>query len=387
MAFKRAIIALGVAIALFFCGFATGFAWQARLLATVLLIASIAMWLVAINWRMAVSPTQPLESPAAPDDEAERLILRTLLDQGPTPLLALEGSDSARALNRAARILFATDDQILPVPVELFNPSIDRFRYDDRAWRIDRITTQSGGRTQAVLSLVEFQAEERIAEARATRELTQIFGHEIMNGLAPIVSLAESALATLDHPMRQKSLLPEILAMLAKRAEALQRFTDAYRLLARLPEPLPSRFKGAELFEDLVQLFNSHWSSQVSLKVEFVCDDHIFADRDQLTQALWALLQNAAEAALADSGDCTVQLKMQSNENGASFIISDSGAGVPDAEYERIFRFLHTTKQAGTGVGLSISRQIARAHGGDVKLLLLKPATFSFELPHLGHRI
>ena len=103
-----------------------------------------------------------------------------------------------------------------------------------RRFRIDRVETAGG----ALAALIDIDAEERTAEARATADMIQVFGHEMLNGLAPIVSLAESGLAAIQSPHGREELLPEILGTLARRAEGLLRFTDSYRTMARLPDPV-----------------------------------------------------------------------------------------------------------------------------------------------------
>lgn len=311
--------------------------------------------------------------------------LRLLLDQLPTPLVGIQ-SDGARALNRAARALFATQDHIAPVPDPLLSPAASRLAHAGRHWRIDRVEASGTTGARTILALIDIEAEERTGEARAAAEMIQVMGHEVLNGLAPIASLAESGLAAWQQSEAQRALLmPDILATLARRAESLQRFTEAYRTLARLPEPTRAPIAMDDFMGDLTLLFAGRWRSGITLRVEPGPDGASFmADRDQLTQAVWALLQNAAEAALDGQQTPWVGFDITCEKDRILILVSDSGKGVASAERGKIFHPFHTTKPNGTGIGLSLSRHIARGHRGDLYLRETLPTTFVVALPQDG---
>jgi signal transduction histidine kinase len=232
-----------------------------------------------------------------------------------------------------------------------------------------------------VVTLIDIEQEERAAEARATAEMIQILGHELLNGLAPIVSLADSGLAAIDKPMPDTPLLREILGTLTRQAEGLQRFVEAYRVLARLPAPQLRLIPVAQLIEDLTRLFASRWP-QVAISVDVDGNSSWPMDRDQISQALGALVQNAAEAATADRGaGARVEIAVRQLDQGLAFEVRDNGNGIP-AELETIvFRPFHTTKPDGTGIGLSLVRQIAQAHGGTLLIHRSAYTVFSLLLP------
>jgi signal transduction histidine kinase len=194
--------------------------------------------------------------------------LRLLLDQMPTPLVGIEGK-SARALNRAARTLFAAQDRIAPVPPAMLAPTMARMIHAGRHWRIDRVEAGGTVGARTILALIDIEAEERSGEARAAAEMIHVMGHELLNGLAPIVSLAESGLAAWGQDeARRAQLMPEILATLARRAESLQRFTEAYRALARLPDPALADMVATAFLGDMALLFAGHWQGRVALRMQ-----------------------------------------------------------------------------------------------------------------------
>lgn len=349
-------------------------AWQNGMLGSMLGLGLGTGWLIgAIGWAAARTPLLP-PAPAPADMAPRGPPLHALFDQIPLPLLRIEGR-SARALNRAGRMLFATDDRLSSPPPALFEPQESRLRHEGRSWRIERV---EAGPERALAMLIDVEAERRTAEAHADSEMIDILGHELLNGLSPIVSLADSAVMAAE---RQDARLHGILATLARRIEGLERFTRAYRTLARLPDPVRNPFKVAELAVDLARLFEQRFGSGVALSMA-VPDGLIGrCDRDQMTQALWALLQNAAEAALG--GAVTPQVTLTAAMDGPSlrFAITDSGGGVAGPERARIFRPFHTTKPDGSGIGLTLARRIARAHGGDLTLLPVATTTFALAIP------
>lgn len=231
------------------------------------------------------------------------------------------------------------------------------------------------------MALIDVEAEERTAEARASAEMIQVLGHEMLNGLVPIVSLAECGIAAAEAREDDPNLLREILTTLARRAEGLRRFTEAYRELARLPPPMRQAVPIAELIDDLARLFASRWPDvRLSVFVEPGLSGEI--DRDQMNQALWALLQNAVEAIEQDSVQSgQVDLRARSDGDALIIEVSDNGVGVPPDRAQGIFRPFYTSKPSGSGIGLSLARQVVQAHGGTLILAHLSPATLRAEVP------
>jgi signal transduction histidine kinase len=359
------------------CGATGALAWQNGLWGLLTGAVLVAGWIHAHG---RLRDPRPLVATTA-GDSADPLALLPglLLDAAPTPMLVLEGG-SVRSLNRAARALFGSEDRVAPAPAALLDQGCTRLRQDGRSWRIDRVDMAGSGRPRTLLVLADIDRAERAAEAKVSAELIHVVGHELMNGLAPIVSLAESARAALDGGIgRDPALVAEIVGTLARRAESLQRFVSAYRALARLPDPVfgPVRLRG--FADDLARLFAGRWPG-VALAIDVPHDLVWSFDRDQLGQATWALLQNAAEAVTADGGT-QVWLRVRATEAGLSLEVSDDGGGVPAALSEGIFRPFHSSKPEGTGIGLSLARQVAMAHGGTLSLEPGERTVFRILLP------
>lgn len=373
MGYRRGLPAVASGVGLVGCGVAGTIAWGAGWWALLTGAVLGAIWLGTLHWWAVVRPRDI--APPAVDTRAEgdAMALRVLLDAAPTPLLAIEG-DAVRALNRAARGMFATDNRVLPAP-SLIDPAATRLLHEARTWRIDRVAMPDG---RSVVALIDIEQEERTAEARAAADLIQVLGHELMNGLAPIVSLAESGIAALERRDIDTDLLHEILGTLSRRAEGLQRFTEAYRALARLPAPTRRLVRLGEMADDLARLFGGRWPG-VALSVSTEAAEWAL-DRDQLCQALWALLQNAAEACVAMPLP-QVALRMQVADHDLRIEVADNGPGIPPDRAHHIFRPFHTTKPGGTGVGLTLARQIVLGHGGLLTLQQAPGTVFQMLLP------
>ena len=370
---RRAIGRLASGIMLVTTGAVLVVAWQNDWWATLFGTALCAAWIVAVDSWSALRDVATTAASPTTGVEPRPLPLRSLLDQVPVPLVRTDVA-GAHAINRAARTLFGTDDRILPPPPALLSQLSGRLRHEGRSWRVDAVDTAPGERLAV---LIDVDAEERAAEGRAGDEMIDILGHELLNGLSPIVSLADSAVTA---AARGDTTLPDILATLARRVEGLEGFTRAYRTLSRLPDPVVQPVPLDELIDDLARLFASRFGDTVALGSRVPPGRIVHVDRDQFTQALWALLQNGAEAALAGSPPRRVDLRVAAGL-GLAIRVADTGTGIAAPDRTRVFRPFFTTKPHGSGIGLSLARRIARAHGGDLHLLPTTPTTFEIAFP------
>ncbi|MFA5970343.1 MAG: HAMP domain-containing sensor histidine kinase [Sphingomonas sp.] len=377
---KRGLGVIATASGLVVAGAGAVWAWLHGFYGTLFFAALVSVWLIVLLWWESIQPRGPTAIQRAAEDDGERIILRTLLDQAPGALLEIEGG-CVHALNRAARMLFATDDLVLPAPPALLTGDTARLRHGGRDLRIDRAAVHGVGARRTLVALIDVEAEEHAAEARATRDLFRVLGHEVMNAMAPITSLAESALAVLEKPEQRDRLLPEILGTLSRRADGLRRFTEAYRQVARLPEPTSSPVPITDLFADLFRLFDAQWQGDATLVIADPGTAAASFDRDQMVQALVALLCNGVEAPRAVTAPRVVWLSATVTPDRLTFHVADDGLGVDPMQRASIFRPFFTTKADGNGIGLTAARQIAQSHGGDLSLRSDLPTMFDLSIP------
>ena len=399
-------LASALAPVLFF-GLGVGFslAWRHRLYANAAVAILALLWAaMAGRRRFAVLPVVSEVAPAegSLDEQAERLRLRMMLDQTPVPLV-LSGPDGAlRAVNRAARALFHADDLIVPGPSALVEAMAAELPGNRAVLRLPGPAAGEPERSYALQVglvggaagvsrlgvLTDIQSELQAAEATALRQLLQLLSHELMNSLTPVASLAESAHAILvEEGPGGVARAAEALEIILRRTRGLDGFVRGYRALARLPPPVLRPVPVATLLDDAAVLFRTRWKP---LGVELagpgpVPDVMVRCDAGQVTQALLNLLANAAEATLGGQTAAPrhVSLSASARGSGVEFLVADSGPGIPVGHEDDVFRPFFTTKADGDGIGLSLVRQIALAHGGTLQLVATdrsSGATFAFSL-------
>ncbi|HEU4960210.1 MAG TPA: ATP-binding protein [Sphingomonas sp.] len=374
-------------------GAAALFAAERRLWANVTLALLLALWLCAATAirarRDAQVPAAPALPPHLAEQAREQRRLTAYLNLSPAPLVTLDGDGRLYAVNRAARRLLGCEDRVpdppagladaiaAATPVRSASVRID-LDGEPRTFALATADLAGGGIGQRIAALVDIGAELRAAEASALRDLLQVLSHEIMNALTPIASLGRTA-ADLLAERADPALEParDAVETVARRAEGLQRFTTAYRDLARLPPPRLARVPLRPLTADLARMFAARWPG-VALTLDLArAPATVEADADQLHAALWALLQNAAEA-----GASAVALDAAATPTGVALTIADDGPGVPPENRDAIFRSFFSTKSEGNGVGLALVRQILHAHHGTAALLdTPRGAAFLLEWP------
>jgi two-component system nitrogen regulation sensor histidine kinase NtrY len=383
MGFERPRLWMLGPLCLFACGAGGVLALQAHLYACTLVLCLVGLWLAASSRHEAmIRPLRRAPFIGGQTTMPWRL-LNAALDQIPAPLLLVEASGVPKAANRAARVLFDTDDRLILPPKALLEALGAQLRDGRSTVQFD---IQSEMRTYAmsmidlidldgprrIAMLLDIQPEIRAAEAAALRDLMQVLSHEIMNALTPVASLAATAIDLLgDGTSASTANARDAVETLARRAGGLSRFVEAYRTLARLPPPTLKPTSVVSVLDEVAQLFRIRWTTMgVTLDVMKPSPDFVAnLDLDLLVHALTNLLSNAAYAALAGKGRApSVALGARLRDGGVSFTVTDSGPGVPISDRDRIFQPFFTTRANGTGVGLSFARQVALSHGGDLSL-------------------
>jgi two-component system nitrogen regulation sensor histidine kinase NtrY len=263
----------------------------------------------------------------------------------------------ARAFGHSARELGLSD------LLAAADQTIHSFDGPNR-WLLRKATFRQDGIPHTLLLLADVSRPLQEEEQAAWKRLIRVLGHELSNSLAPIKSIAGSLYARVDQMSGEEATVKDFrrgLGVVESRADSLHRFVQSYRLLAQLPPP---HFKSVQLgmLLERVVLLEQRLAVQLDAGPHVVID----ADPDQLEQMFINLLANAVDASLAN-GDETVRAAWRVVDTTAVVTIEDRGAGI--ANTENLFVPFYTTKPAGSGVGLALAQQIARAHGGEIRLL------------------
>jgi len=218
--------------------------------------------------------------------------------------------------------------------------------------------------------MTDISAEVRAAEATALRDLLRVLNHELMNALTPVASMSKSALDLLgDGTAKSRTMAVKALERVVARTENLSGFIDAYRSLSRLPPPVPRPVDVDAWAEAVSDSFVAQWREKgVVFALDTTQGLRAMVDEDQMRLCLDNLLNNAAEAAL-QKPDPRVRLRISGDHGTVTFAVDDSGGGIPADKAEQVFMPFYTTKATGTGVGLSLARQIVQGHGGELALM------------------
>jgi two-component system nitrogen regulation sensor histidine kinase NtrY len=280
--------------------------------------------------------------------------------------LKLLGLPHARCFGRSARelglefLLRAPDESTHSLDFNR-NSSVPSAR-----WLLRKAPFRQEGAPHMLLLLTDVSQALREEEQVAWKRLIRVLGHELSNSLAPIKSIAGSLLERVDQLHAENGSGDTVkdfrrgLGVVESRADALHRFVQSYRKLAQLPPPKPQPVVLSALL-DRVALLERRLPVQIDSGPAIVLD----ADPDQLEQMLINLLANAADASLAKDGK-PVRVSWKVADSSLLVSIEDRGLGIANAE--NLFVPFYTTKASGSGVGLVLAQQIARAHGGEIQL-------------------
>jgi signal transduction histidine kinase len=254
----------------------------------------------------------------------------------------------------------------------------------------------AAGVTRRLLSLQNIAGELDAVELKDWQDVLRVLAHEIMNLLTPIASLADSIrprvseLAGASHDgasAQHASDVAEAVEAIARRSAGLTSFVGRYRRLAELPPPVLLPVRIADVISRIEPLMGAALAAQgIAFESQVEPPDlTVPADRDLLEQLLVNLLHNAIEAC-AGVARPSIRVTCSYREDTVTLQVNDSGRGIDTATLERIFVPLYTTKPGGSGIGLSLARQIAHAHGGTLEATPGNPRGATFTLVMPAHR-
>ncbi|WP_047247206.1 sensor histidine kinase [Maribacter thermophilus] len=220
-------------------------------------------------------------------------------------------------------------------------------------------------------------------------KLIRVLTHEIMNTITPITSISESILryykkgnvllAPSDFGEDQIKNTVKGLEVIKDQGSDLMSFVKSYRTFLSVPEPDKELIPAHKLLER-VKLLLLEQTDPENLKIEILVapeDLELYVDQKQISQVLLNLGKNAKQS-LEGQENGTIRLIAGINEMNKKFIqVYDNGAGIPQELINEIFVPFFTTKNTGTGIGLSLSKQIMRLHGGNIHVISEKNTVFT----------
>ncbi len=251
----------------------------------------------------------------------------------------------------------------------------------------------SNKKEMTLLSVQDIKNEMDEKELDSWMKLIRVLMHEIMNSITPVTSLSESLAGYFYTGGKVKS-PAEIdekiigttirgLDVIKEQGKGLISFVDSYRKLTRLPKPKKKLFQVKNLIEN-IRLLSASFEHAENIAFSYLInpdDMEILADEKMISQVLINLVKNAFQS---NAGNTSVKVKITvgiGENNRPRICIADNGPGISPDIIDEIFVPFFTTRENGSGIGLSLSRQIMRLHGGklSVKSIPGKETVFCLE--------
>lgn len=328
--------------------------------------------------------------------EAQFHLLQALLSQIHVGIIVLADEDEITLFNPTAESLLGVKGTRNWRLVRQFNPSfagsVDELGESGRKLVELRAGEQShlvslDVRTILLMEkphkLITFQdinSEIEQKEIEAWHKLIRILTHEIMNSVTPIASLSETMQGMLQSGDGRQTPAGEIgeetiadirfsLETIQKRSEGLLKFVETYRKLTRIPRPALEPVDIQDLFNSVERLMQESLSRNgIEMSIEIDPNmKRVPMDRILIEQVLINLLTNSIHA-LEGRPSPAVVLSARADEGQLTIEVRDNGKGIPAKEVNEIFIPFFSTKEDGSGIGLSLSRQIISLHGGTIKV-------------------
>lgn len=341
------------------------------------------------------------------DRSAQYEYLNMVVEHVDTALICFDERGKIEILNRAATQLLGKKYIGNLSTIASLNPTLAQALNDIEAGKSELLKIVVNNELlQLALSATEFILLEKKfklvslqniknaldeREVESWQKLIKVLTHEIMNSITPIVSLShyidgvvndQENMDALNNKSSEQFIdFQRSVNAIASRGQGLMEFVDSYRSLSNLPEPNFSDTDITKLFQHIETLLRDKLSSaNINFKLSISGSSRTLrVDEKQLEQILINLVGNAIDA-VESADNPTIELSFTSNEEGKKSIqITDNGCGMEQAVAENVFTPFYTTKELGNGIGLSISRQLARQNHAvlSVKSLVNEGSQFS----------
>lgn len=240
---------------------------------------------------------------------------------------------------------------------------------------ISACTAKLHGKEVSIVTFNDITREMENNESESWTRLIRVLTHEIMNTVTPVASLSSALSQNLDSYSAED--IRSALGTIASSSEGLISFVQSYRSLTHISAPVRKAFYLKDLVNDSVNIAKANWPSVNVLYRELSSDVILYADYGQISQVLNNLIKNAVQAG---AGKVSITASIDKREQTVIDIAND-GEPISASGQEQLFVPFYTTKgSSGTGVGLSLCRQIVRLNGGTIKLSSSTPEATVFTI-------
>lgn len=300
---------------------------------------------------------------------------RSLLEEVPSGVLAWDSSGKIIMANSAALSLLGCQQLIRYRQLESLLQEKDR----KERLSLSQSRMKLQNETITLLSIKDIGDELSDKESESWNKLSHVLTHEIMNTIAPIISLSQTLSAFPD--INEKAVRG--LRIIQTQSERLLQFTESFRHLSYLPQPEKKFFSLTSTLQNIRELLSGDFKES-NISFSLTCHPeaiYMEGDENQLSQVLLNLLKNSLQA-LEGKEEGRISIHAQQNKR-ISIDIEDNGPGIPPELQEKIFIPFFTTKSEGSGIGLNLCKQIIRLHGGHITIQESKPdkTVFHIDMP------
>lgn len=307
----------------------------------------------------------------------------TLLNTVDTGIFVIDADGNIEWTNRAATNEFNSKFIEHIDDLKSLNPDFPQALMSLNGGEVKVLRIQSGGITSEVavtatiyhskgreLRLINLKNIHSILEENeiiAWQKLIRVLTHEIMNSIAPIISLSETLCERVSINEKDYQIMLQAMETIHRRSKGLLIFVENYRKLARLSTPVLVPVKVGELLEDIKKLFPDNMVTYV-YNIEHP-EMILMIDRVQIEQVLINVIKNAVESCSScNLPRISIETKLQRSSNNFFISVTDNGAGILPEVMDKIFVPFFTTKASGSGIGLSLCKQIINLHGGTISV-------------------
>jgi len=324
------------------------------------------------------------------DREIQHHYLETVIQHIGISLLAFDQSGDVALINNSAKRLFQMGSvRNIAILKNFSTDFVEKIRQlksgehalvqvidNDMILQLAVFATEFRTRNNKItlVSIQNIQSELEEQEMAAWQKLIRVLTHEIMNSITPISSLSatmNSMLSDAEDKISDSELLEDLhnsLYTITKRSNGLISFVDSYRNLTRIPKPEFAILKVADVIKNIKKLLETEIKDKsINCEIEIVPENLEFtADEELIEQVLINLIKNAVHA-LQDCENPELKIRAFLDRRGKVVIqVIDNGPGIITEVIDKIFVPFFTTKPNGSGIGLSLSKQIMRMHGGSL---------------------
>ncbi len=223
-----------------------------------------------------------------------------------------------------------------------------------------------------------FEKQRQQHEQDSWTKLIRVLTHEIMNTVSPIASLSDALSKSMDEDGHSELDVKAGLDTISDSSKNLIKFVETYRELSGVARPVKKAIDLQELMDKVISLDSELLSTKgaVCTYTPEECDLMVYADEGQISQIFINLIKNALQAG-AKHINITAALTV---DDETIIRVANDGEPIPVTAQEQIFVPFYTTKKEGSGIGLSLARQIMRQHNGSIDLVKSGPEETVFEL-------